>query len=170
MIRFIGCVLLFSAMVSAESMFFSIKKGNKRYETMHVYIDVKCLSKSLSVSIRFKKPLDKDFFKPQSKKITHKDEKPICIELPKGQIAASNKNQANYVLDGQLRMTHRKVYLLLNKGVCKFSYKDEVVFFHYLPDKKGVEFPKYVMINMAIVFYKNQKEIPRTAVTPGASQ
>ena len=170
MIRFIGCVLLFYTVINAESVFFSIKKGNKRYETMHVYIDVKCLSRSLSVSIRFKKPLDKDTLKAQSKKIRYKGKKPMCIEFPKGQIIASNKNQANYVLHGQLSMNHRKIHLVLNKGVCKFSYKNEVVFFHYFPDKQGIEFPKRVMINMAIVFYKNQKEIPRTAVTPGASQ
>lgn len=168
--RFLGCIFLLSIIVHGESAFFSIKKGNKRYETIHTYIDVRCSPKALEVSIRFKKPLRGDLLKPQSKKLKHEGKEPLAIVFPKGQITTSKKVEHNYVLHGKLHISHQKIALFLHKGICKFSYKNEVIFFYYLPHKHGIEFPKHMMINMAIIFYKNQKEIPRTAVTPGASQ
>ena len=168
--RFLGCIFLLSIIVHAESVFFSIKKANKRYETIHTYIDIRCSPKALMVSIRFKKPLSRDLLKPQNKKLKHKDKEPFTIVFPKGQITTSKKENHNHVLYGQLHINHRKVNLFLDKGICKFSYKNEVIFLYCLPYTQGIEFPKHMMINMAIVFYKNQKEIPRTAVTPGASQ
>ncbi|BBM86056.1 hypothetical protein [Candidatus Uabimicrobium amorphum] len=170
MIRSIIIFLLLCSSLNAQGVFFPIKKGNKKYETTHTYINVYCLPKALAVSIRFKKP-QKHFLKKQNNKFKYEGKKPNFIAFSCGNIIASKEGKAKYVFDGQMSVSAQRIYLVLRKGMYEFRYNDKVMIsFHYSSGKHGVEIPNRVMIDMAATFYKNQKEIPRTAVIPGACQ